>query len=244
MPVEEESTSGWIGSNLSQTCTRLPENVNVLLRGRGTRSPAEGFGGLRLRTYSVRLPGVDISPKQVFDHWLTNFSSFWQNDNYFIPCEEELSPGVIAAILLTMPAGIRVVTGARVLYLGDTSMTLETLAGHMFAGWITFSAFSDDGEVVIQTQALVRPGDLLYELSFLLGFGQHAENTFWHGIMLAVAQQFGVNGTVTQQDRVITRSFQWRYFGNIWYNAVIRSLPGFFGRSFRKILDQMESATA
>ena len=101
-----------------------------------------------------------------------------------------------------------------------------------FSGWL-----KQDGDTI-------QCGDPLFELSFLLGFGQGAEDKFWHSVLKAVAQRFGVNGTVIQRDRMITRSIQWRYFGNIWYNAIIRSLPGFFGRSFKKILDRMESAPA
>lgn len=238
MTAEDNSPSGWDDRRTLKSCDPLPLDVQLMLRGREPRSPLEGFGRLRLRTYRVCLPGIELSPARVFKHWLAGFAGFWPKGNHFIPCEADLSPGVTAALLLTMPAGLRVVTGARVLYMDDTSMTLETLTGHMFAGWITFSVFDEEGELVVQTQALVRPGDSLYELTFLFGFGQRAEDKFWHAMLKAVAQQFGVSAKVEQEDRAITRSIQWRYFGNIWYNAVIRSFPRYFGRSFEKILNR------
>ena len=44
---------------------------------------------------------------------------------------------------LTMPGGLKLSTGVLVLYADEESFTLMTPQGHMFAGWITFSAFDD-----------------------------------------------------------------------------------------------------
>ena len=44
-----------------------------------------------------------------------------------------------------MPGGLKLSTGVLVLYADDESFTLMTPQGHMFAGWITFSAFVSDG---------------------------------------------------------------------------------------------------
>ena len=49
----------------------------------------------------------------------------------------------------------------------------------MFAGWIPFNIFIEEGVPVIQVQALIRPGDPLYYLTFLLGIGPAAEDRFW-----------------------------------------------------------------
>ena len=46
---------------------------------------------------------------------------------------------------LAMPGGLKLSTGVLVLYADDESFTLMTPQGHMFAGWITFSAFDDGG---------------------------------------------------------------------------------------------------
>ena len=48
----------------------------------------------------------------------------------------------------------------------------------MFAGWITFSAYEDEGCTVAQIQMLIRPNDLVYELGFRLG-GSCSESKFW-----------------------------------------------------------------
>lgn len=218
-------------------CDSLPADVLRLLQGRRPQPPFEGFGGLRMRTYTALLPGLTLTPQQVLATWVANFPAFWPQGNYFVPCAPSLEPGVTAAILLTMPAGMRIITGASVFYMDDTSFTLETLRGHMFAGWITFSACLENGELAIQTQAVVRPGDPLYELTFLFGFGQKEEDEFWHATLRNTARYIGIDAVVVQHNRTITRDIQWRYFGNIWYNAVIRSFPRFFGRSLKKVLN-------
>ena len=141
-----------------------------------------------------------------------------------------------AAILLSMPAGMRIVTGARVVFRDETSLTLMTLLGHMFAGLITFSVFEEGSTPVIQVQALVRPGDPLYELAFMLGLGQRGEDAFWHAALINAARLFGVQASVQQENQTISKNLQWRYFSNIWYNAAIRSIPRFYGRSFVTLL--------
>ena len=51
-----------------------------------------------------------------------------------------------------------------VLYADEVSFTLMTPEGHMFAGWITFSAFEEAARRVAQTQVLMRAQDPIGEL--------------------------------------------------------------------------------
>ena len=53
-----------------------------------------------------------------------------------------IAPGEVAALDLSMPGGLKLSTGVLVLYADDESFTLMTPQGHMFAGWITFSAYA------------------------------------------------------------------------------------------------------
>ena len=55
-------------------------------------------------------------------------------------------------------------TGVMVLYSDEESFTLMTPQGHMFAGWITFSATERDGATVAQVQVLMRAADPICEL--------------------------------------------------------------------------------
>lgn len=214
----------------------LPAGLCAMVRHLKLQSPAQGFGGLVLRTYRVRLPGSNLTPQQIFTAWKAGFADCWPRGNYFLPATEHIETGTLAVILLSMPLGMRVVTAASVIYDDETSFTLSTLQGHMFAGWITFSAFLEEGVPVIQVQALIRPGDPLYHLVFLLGIGPAAEDRFWRAVLSNFARSLGHDPAVEQVNRTIDPSIQWRYFGNIWYNAGIRSFPRFFGRSFERML--------
>ena len=62
----------------------------------------------------------------------------------------------MAALDLSMPGGLKLSTGVLVLFADEESFTLMTPEGHMFAGWITFSSFVEDGETCAQAQVLMR----------------------------------------------------------------------------------------
>ena len=68
-----------------------------------------------------------------------------------------------------MPGRMKLSTGVMVLYADEESFTLMTPQGHMFAGWITFSASEGDGETVAQAQVLMRAQDPIFELGLTLG---------------------------------------------------------------------------
>lgn len=208
------------------------------MRNLRVQSPAEGFGGLSLRTYRVHLTGSQLTPQQLFSEWRLRFADFWPRGNYFLLCGDEIKTDRLAVILLSLPLGLRVVTGARVIHLDDTSFTLSTLQGHMFAGWITFSVYIEEGAPVLQVQARIRPGDPLYQIAFMLGIGPAAEDRFWRSTLANFAGHLGHQSLVEQVNSTIDRRVQWRYFGNIWYNAGVRSLLRFFGRSFSRVLNE------
>lgn len=201
-----------------------PGAVNLNVDGRRPTAPPEGFGMMRLRTYRAALPGLELSPARVIAAWKADFSSYWPAGNHFYTGGAPIQPGVTGLINLTLPGGMRLYTGALVTFADETSFAFMTLQGHMFSGVITFSSFEEEGMLYAQVQALVSPNDLLYELSYLLGFGAHAEDRFWHAALLNFAHSLGVETQVNQVNKLVDRHLHWRYFGNIWYNAGVRSL--------------------
>ena len=88
----------------------------------------------------------------------------------------------MALIKLEGPAKFKFKTGVMVLYSDDVSFTLMTPEGHMFAGWITFSAHEEEGATVAQTQVLMRAQDPLAEIGLTMG-GHGKENKFWEATM-------------------------------------------------------------
>ena len=89
------------------------------------------------------------------------------------------------------PARLKFKTGVMVLYADEVSFTLMTPEGHMFAGWITFSAFEDGEATVAQTQVLMRAQDPIGELGLTFG-GHGKENTFWEQTLASLASSLGV----------------------------------------------------
>jgi len=109
-----------------------------------------------------------------------------------------------------------------VLYADDESFTLMTPQGHMFAGWITFSAYEEDGCTIAQALVLIRANDPIYEIGFRLG-GHEQENRFWQHTLKAVGTHFGVDAVVQTEVVCIDPRLQWSEARNIWHNAAMRT---------------------
>jgi hypothetical protein len=110
-----------------------------------------------------------------------------------------------------------------VLYADEESFTFMNPQGHMFAGWITFSAAVEEGTTIAQAQVLVRANDPLYELAMPLGLSR-IENRFWQQTLRALAAHFGVE-QATVQTRVVCvdRRRRWANVRNLRHNAGISS---------------------
>ena len=119
-------------------------------------------------------------------------------------------------------------TGVFVLYADAESFTLMTPQGHMFAGWITFSAEREggqaDGETIVQVLVLMRANDPLYQVAMTFG-GHRKEDTFWVATLTALGKRLGVpDPKVKTKTTCVDSKRQWRHANNIWHNSVIRSL--------------------
>ena len=124
-------------------------------------------------------------------------------------------------------------TGVLVLYADEESFTLMTPEGHMFAGWISFSAESGAAGTIAQAQVLMRANDPLYELGLTFG-GHRKEDLFWSQTLTAFAQRFGVRSPLIEIKSVcVERRRQWSKARNTWHNAMIRSLLQTATRPFR-----------
>ncbi|HKS71425.1 MAG TPA: hypothetical protein VJQ45_13460, partial [Ktedonobacterales bacterium] len=119
-----------------------PRNQVNNVEGRNAVGPLQGFGKMWQKTYRVRLAGAQVTPPEVIRVWKQDFPSFWPRGNRFYVPLTGIRPGEVA--MLTVKAGgMPLSTGVLVLYADDESFTLMTPQGHMFAGWITFSAYQE-----------------------------------------------------------------------------------------------------
>jgi len=214
--------------------------LNLNVEGRQALSPLQGFGQMWQKTYRIRLEGANVQPTEVIKTWKENFPRFWPKGNRFNAPLTGIAPGEVALLNLSMPVGMRLSTGVMVLYADDESFTLMTPQGHMFAGWITFSSYEDDGCTIAQSQVLIRANDPMYEIGFHLG-GYAKEDRFWQDTLKSLAEYFNVKAPVQTQKVCVDPKLQWSQAKNIWHNSAIRttlytmSTPvRWVGQSFRR----------
>ena len=201
-----------------------PEARNINVSGRRQTSPLQGFGRMWQKSYLVVLSGVEATPQEVIATWKEEFQSFWPEGNHYYGPLTGIAPGDVALLNLSMPGKLTMSTGVLVLYADEESFTFMTPEGHMFAAFITFSAFKDkDGNTAAKVHVLLRSNDPVFEIALGL-FGHRKENRFWTHTMTALASHFGVkNPTVDIQLVCVDRRRQWRNAGNLRYNSALRS---------------------
>ena len=201
--------------------------------GRRLNGPVQGFGQMWQKTYWIHV-SPNISPQTVIAEWKEHFGEFWPAGNRFKGPLTSLSPGDVALLDVSVGGGVRLSTGVFVLYADEESFTLMTPQGHMFAGWITFSAeragrpravdAPAGAPTVVQTQVLMRANDPLYELAMSLG-GHRKEDQFWVQTMTALATYLGALPTTVHSRTVcIDRRRQWGNFGRVRHNSMVRSM--------------------
>jgi hypothetical protein len=197
--------------------------INLNVDGRRVMSPLQGFGQMWQKNYRIRLTGTKVTPAEVIKIWKENFQKFWPPGNRFYAPLTRITPGEVAVLNLSGPGGIRLSTGIMVIYADDESFTFMTPEGHMFSGWITFSAYEEGSDTIAQAQVLIRANDPLYELGFRMG-GSRQEDQFWAQTLGSLAAHFGAQGEVQMQATCVDPKLQWSQAKNIWHNAAIRTV--------------------
>jgi hypothetical protein len=201
----------------------VPEGaVNRNVDGRRVTSPIQGFGKMWQKTYQVTLPAQRVSATELIATWKQRFPEFWPDGNSFYSPLTGIEPGEVALLNMTLPGRMKLSTGVMVLYADDESFTLMTPQGHMFAGWITFSASEREDETIAQAQVLMRASDPIYEVGLALG-GHRQEDVFWQDTLTRLAAHFGQAGEVNTQVVCVDRRRQWSKWRNVWHSAAIRS---------------------
>jgi hypothetical protein len=116
-----------------------------------------------------------------------------------------------------------VYTGVVVLYADDESFAFMTSDGLPESGWITFSAYEENGVVVAQVQTMARTNDPIYEVFFRL-FASSEQDKIWKHVVRSLGLYFGVDGMVEVTKILIDPKCQWRRVTNVWQNAGARSM--------------------
>jgi len=183
----------------------------------------QGFGKMWQKTYRMDA-GPQIEPQQAIATWREHFPEFWPKGNRFAGALTGINPGDVALLDLAIGGGVKLSTGVFVLYADSESFTLMTPQGHMFAGWITFSAESESETTIVQAQVLMRANDPLYEIAMTLG-GHAKEDKFWAATLIALGQRLGIGDPkVETRSTCVDSKRQWRHSGNVWHNSMVRSV--------------------
>jgi hypothetical protein len=231
--------ASWAKSVSQLNVSEVPEGaVNLNVEGRRLSSPIQGFGKMWQKTYQVRLPAERVSAADLIATWKQRFPDFWPDGNRFYAPLTGIEPGEVALLNMTLPGKMKLSTGVMVLYADDESFTLMTPQGHMFAGWITFSALEVDQETVAQAQVLMRASDPIFELGLTMG-GHKQEDRFWQHTLSALATHFGHDVEVDTQVVCVDRKRQWSRWRNVWHSSAIRSTlytVGAPGRALKRVL--------
>jgi len=221
--ISARDAANWAKQVSTLTMADAPADaINRNVTGRRVMSPIQGFGKMWQKTYRVALDGEVAGPEQVITEWKENFPKFWPENNRFFGPLTGIAPGEVALLNLTMPGRLKLSTGVLVLYADEESFTLMTPQGHMFAGWITFSAYAKNDKTVVQAQVLMRANDPMYEMGLVMG-GHKKEDVFWEHTLGALAAHLGCEGEVETRVVCVDNKRQWARAGNIWHNSAIRS---------------------
>jgi hypothetical protein len=228
----ENRQNSWARPVSKLTFGDVPEGALYLnVDGRGVTGPLQGFGKLWQKTFRVRLTSVQLTPQEVVQTWKENFPKFHAKENRFYPSKTGIVPGEVVLINADTPGG-PVSTGMLVLYVDDEAFTLMTPEGHPESGWVTFSAFVQDGELIAQVQTLARADDPLYELAFLVA-GDKLQDSIWINVLSSLARYYGVREDILKEKVCLDPKRQWLRIGNIWHNAQVRTILYTMGAPLR-----------
>lgn len=233
---QPRDAANWAHNISTLKLTPVPaQALNLNVEGRRILGPLQGFGQMWEKTYRVELGGVDVTPAELVKTWKANFQQFAAPILHFYLPPGGFLPGGVALINADAPGGMRVSTGVMVMYSDDESFSLITPQGHMFAGWITFSAFRRENCTIAQVQVLIRASDPLYEIVMRLG-GSTEEDKAWQGTLRVLASHYGVKAPVSTDIRCVDPKIQWSRASNIIYNAAIRSALHAAAAPLRRVL--------
>ncbi|HEY3277247.1 MAG TPA: FAD-dependent oxidoreductase [Syntrophorhabdaceae bacterium] len=200
----------------------LKKARNLNVNGRRPVGPVNGFGQLWQKTYWLHVSDPEITPEYAIACLKHNFPGFQPSYNHFFPSPAGIVAGEIVLLHSSTPGG-PLSTGVMVLYADDRSFTFCCPKGHPESGFVSFSAFEAEGKTIVQIMGLARASDPIYEIAFHL-VGSKIQARIWAHVLASLAAYLGVPASIASETICVDHSRQWRQFGNVWYNAQVRTL--------------------
>ncbi|MGP8079291.1 MAG: STAS domain-containing protein [Dehalococcoidales bacterium] len=231
MPTQSFDVSFWAKPVAGLNVPEMPpQAINRNVQGRRPVGPVNGFGQLWQKTYRLEIDKPDLSPQKIIKILKQNLPAFQPAYNRFYPSPAGIAPGEIVAIDSATPGG-PVSTGVLVVYADDVSFTFMTPQGHPESGWVTFSAFAENGKIIAQIMGLARANDFVYEAAFR-AVGSQMQVNIWKHVLTSLAGYLEIPADVTVAPVCVDKHLQWSQAGNVWYNAQIRTI---FYMPFRRM---------
>lgn len=227
----------WAKPVRTLTTKNVPAGATDLnVTGRRLYGVTTGFGRLWQKSFSVRLEGATVTPREVIQIWKERFADFWPKGQRMFFSATGIAPGEVGLInAKPMPGVPSMATGILVIYADDESFSFMSPEGHPFAGTLTFSAVDDDGATVVKVDELTRASDPIYELAMMTPFlGDRMQNDIWRKTLRNVAKHWGVEARVEQRIVCVDSRRQWSQAKNVFYNAGIRTAMYTLARPFRR----------
>ena len=155
MDKQSRDASYWAQPVSTMKVRKAPTGaLNLNVDGHQLVGPLQGFGQLWQKTFRVRLSGTSVTPTEVIKTWKENFPEFWPKWDHFYKPVTGIAPGEVGIINMLLPGdipvGVPISTGVLIIYADDESFTFMNPLGHMFAGWITFSAYEEEACTIAQ----------------------------------------------------------------------------------------------
>jgi hypothetical protein len=234
MTDDSDESARWAKPVERLSVGELPEEaLNLNVDGKQLAGAIQGFGQLWQKTYRAALTGADCSPDEVIAVWKSEYASFWPENSTLYGPISRLEPGDVGVINASQ-SGLKMSTGVMVMYADDESFAFALPQGHMFSGWITFSAHDEDGTTVAQVQPYFRTSDPMYELIFKL-YLNRKEDEIWYHTLQSLATRFGTEGSIAHDATLIDNRRQWRNAKNVWHNAGMRTTLHTVATPFRAV---------
>ncbi|HYO42293.1 MAG TPA: hypothetical protein VES19_03775 [Candidatus Limnocylindrales bacterium] len=196
--------------------------------GRRVAGPVQGFGQMWQKTFAIRVPADEHSPEAVVAHWKERFPTFWPKGAKFYAPLAGITPGEVALLEIAPVPGspVKMSTGVMVIYADRESFTFMTPEGHALSAWITFSAYRDGDETVVQAQALERTSDPFIELTYIFG-ANRSNDRFWEQTLANLGRSLGVAEPVVETTKVcVDRRRQWKYARNLTHSPALHMAVG------------------
>ncbi len=224
-----QNADGWLAGKGPLELPPVPRGaIGKHVAGRYVQGPTHGFGALWEETYRLMLGKIAPSPEQIIARIKRDYAALVPPQNRAHLPPEGIVPGAVILTEMQLRSGV-ISTALQVLHADAVSFTLITPQGHQGSGWVTFAAYQDGGNRVLQIQGLARAADPLDEIAFRLSKVRRRERV-WRYFLQRVAADSGVTPLITAHQVCLAPQLQWSRLGNLRYSARWRALP----RSLRR----------